>query len=208
MPFKLIIDPEIILAWQARNISSQSLDGDAFDNPAIGVIWEDAYVLVIRDLVQLPNGNITPYIRVVGTASIQGATGVAVLAHMKGNFLLLQHFRHATRSWHLEIPRGFGTVGIGPEENARKELLEEAGGEVSDELLDLGPMHSDTGMLETEVRLFWAPLRSAGKPENSEGIACLKWVEVEELAQLIATGEISDSFTIAAFTRARLRGLL
>src|SRR6185312_2069263 len=91
----------------------------------VGIAYEDQYLFILRDAVRFPDGSTNTYIRVVDPEG--GAHGVIVLAMHQGNVLLLNHFRHATRRWHLEIPRGFGEPGLSGEENARRELEEEIG---------------------------------------------------------------------------------
>ena len=121
--------------------------------------------------------------------------------------MLLRHFRHATRDWHLEIPRGFGEPGVSAADQARQELREEIGAEVS-KLVELGVFHSNTGTAADRVYLFLAELHTMGEPQVSEGISSIQTRPPGEVAEEILSCAISDSFTIGAFTRAWLRGLL
>ena len=61
------------------------------------------------------------------------------------------------------------------------------------------------------TRLFVAEIRAFGKPQAEEGITDVRLYPAREVAELIKTGQITDGFTIAAFTRAwllaRLPGL-
>jgi ADP-ribose pyrophosphatase len=75
-------------------------------------------------------------------------------------------------------------------------------------LVDLGILYSNTGIQGDAVRLFYAKLSSVGKPARSEGIESFRWVSVAGLEAMMRDGEITDGFTIAAYTRAKLRGLL
>ena len=70
----------------------------------IGVVYEDPYLIVLRDAVRRPDGSLGTYAR---TLPASGAAGAAVLPLLDGKIVLLRRFRHATRKWHLEIPRGF-----------------------------------------------------------------------------------------------------
>jgi hypothetical protein len=50
--------------------------------------------------------------------------------------------------------------------------------------------------------------RRMALPNELEGIKSILWVTVAELEAMIRDGAITDGFTIAAFTRARLKGLI
>jgi ADP-ribose pyrophosphatase len=122
--------------------------------------------------------------------------------------VLVRHFRHSTRDWHWEIPRGFGAPDSDPAADARRELLEEIGVEAS-ALHDLGVTFPDTGATGTPVQLFYAEIVDtpvASDPE--EGIDDVRTVSASEFAAMIRDETISDGFTLNAYARAVLRGFL
>jgi ADP-ribose pyrophosphatase len=92
-------------------------------------------------------------------------------------------------------------------DQALQELQEEIGAH-AENLIDLGSFHSNTGTASDRVELFVAVIKELGKPQTSEGISKLEVYPPSQVAELILSSEITDSFTIAAFTRAWLRGLL
>ncbi|MCL6507582.1 MAG: NUDIX hydrolase, partial [Bryobacteraceae bacterium] len=150
------------------------------------------------------------------TVTAGNASGVVVMPVLAGddvrpaeagNVVLVRHFRHATRSWHLEFPRGFGTPGSHPDDDARTELREEIGA-VSARLVDLGLVYADSGLSGTPVKLYFAEITTFAGPEAAEGITAVELVSPDRLAALIRDGEITDGFTINAYTRALLRGLV
>jgi ADP-ribose pyrophosphatase len=147
------------------------------------------------------------YGRSVATASLKGGRATVVLPEHEGKILLVHLFRHVTRKWHHEIPRGYGEPNVSPEENAYKEIEEEIGGEVS-ELVNLGELYNNNGYEVIPVSLFYAKLKSVGKTNINEGIESLVWLTVEELEEWISSGKINDGFTIASYTRAKLKGLI
>jgi ADP-ribose pyrophosphatase len=176
-----------------------------------GVVYEDPYLIVVRDAVRRPDGSLGTYTR---TMSASGFAGVAVLPLLDGKVVLLRHFRHATRNWHLEIPRGFGEAGVSAAQQALQELREEIEAEVAS-LIYLGAFHTNTGSASDQVELFLAEILALGSPQAAEGIDAIEVRSPTEVAQLIHgdeadgfLGTITDSFTIGAFTRAWLRGLL
>ena len=171
----------------------------------VGIAFQDQYMLILRDAVRFPDGTLGTYIRTVPPD--QGAPGVVVLPLHEGDVLLVNHFRHATRTWHLELPRGFGHPGLTPEESARAELQEEIGATAS-RIEELGRVYPDSGADAGGVMLFLAYVSSHGEVDRQEAITELVRVPVVKLEQLISNNTITDGFTIAAYTRAKLRRLL
>lgn len=121
--------------------------------------------------------------------------------------LLIRHFRHATRTWHLEIPRGFGTKGFSSEENARREIKEEIGATVS-RLISLGQVYPDAGAQAEYNDFFYAEIESYGEVEADEAITELLTTPTAEFERMIRDNEITDGFTITAYGLAKARGLL
>jgi len=208
VPIRIILDQNDIHEWQHQRVS-QLIQGSCPSIWAdIGIVFDDPYVVILRDLVEFPGGGRGGYIRLYNRAYLEGgAAGVAMLPEKDGQVLLLYNFRHATRSWHWEIPRGFGEPGVGAEAQAHKEIAEETGGVVS-ELVDLGLYYNNTGLEGNPVYLFLARLETVGQPETTAGIDTMRWTPLDELEQMIACAEITDGFTIAAYTRAKLNGLI
>jgi ADP-ribose pyrophosphatase len=169
-----------------------------------GIVYADPYVTLLRDPVRYPGGGLGLYLRMLATT---GVPGVVVLPLLADGVLLLEHYRHATRSWHLEAPRGYGERGDDDERNARRELFEELGAEAS-ELIPLGPLHPDTGLVAGHVVLYAARVSGYGEVEREEGIRRAVRFSFAEAERLVGEGRITDGFTLAALYRARLAGLL
>src|SRR5437667_3350310 len=91
----------------------------------VGIAYRDQYVLLLRDAVCLPDGSVDLSIRSVDNG--KEVPGVFVLPVHQKSVLLIRHFRHETRSWHLEIPGGFGMPGMSSGDSAQRELKEEIG---------------------------------------------------------------------------------
>jgi ADP-ribose pyrophosphatase len=203
-PFTILSEPSAVAAAedaQKAQLAARSLPVSWADT---GVVYEDPYLIVMRDAVRFPGGFLGTYSRGIPPT---GAVGAAVLPVLGDQVVLLDHARHATRTWHLEIPRGFGEPGVRAADQARQELLEETGADAVN-LIDLGPFHANTGMASDLTQLFVAEIRELGKPQVAEGIVGFKICPARQAARLIKDGQITDSFTIAAFTRAWLFGAL
>ena len=170
----------------------------------VGVAYQDYYMLVLRDAVRFPDGTRWTYFRFV---NVENAQGVITLPVYREQVLLTRHFRHATRKWHIEIPRGFGDKGLSNEENARRELIEETSATIT-RLVSLGQAYPNTGAGNECNEFFYAEISSYGAVDPREGISELFLVTIPEFEDLLRDGTIDDEFTIVAYTRAKLRGLL
>lgn len=173
-----------------------------------GLHYEDEYFRVLRDPVRFASGKLGMYVRIIPPAAAQGSAGAAMLPILgNGNVVLLNHYRHATRQRHIEIPRGFAEPGESCEAAARRELKEEIGSEDAT-WSPLGQMHTNTGLSSDFAHLFlarvkaWDPAKA--KNEESEGLE----MPLAQFRSKIASGEITDSFTVAAWARAVASGLL
>ncbi|MFD3440639.1 NUDIX hydrolase [Streptomyces sp. NPDC058685] len=190
---------------EAGGIDIVDPDAAATDSgEGAGVFYSDPYIRVVRDAVRFPDGRRGTYVRILKASD---GAACAVLPVLDGRVALLENYRHAIRSWVLEIPRGFGTDGLSAHENALKELREEICGEVAS-LTPIGSVHPDTGMQADAVPLFLARLESFGAVETSAGIRRVVLLTTDDVNRKIADGTLADGFTLAALIQARVRGLL
>lgn len=204
---RIIRDESFIQDWQRerKNLLIESnLPQEWAD---IGIVLEDPYNIILRDLVQFPNGRVNGYTRSIATASLRGGQAVVVLPEYQGKLLLLHQYRHAPRKWHYHVPLGYGEPNIPARENAKKEIEEETGAKVA-ELVSLGILFANVGFEAIPADLFYARIDRVGMPEVNEGIESFVLLTVEDLEKWIADEKITDGFTIAAYTRAKLRGLI
>ncbi len=131
----------------------------------------------------------------------------AVLAVVEdGRIPLIRQYRPAVERFLFELPAGAIREGEGPEDVARRELLEEAGC-TADELVPLGMVYPDTGRLTSRAWTYVAPVArvvSAPKPDANEPLD-LVFVRPEELGDLMAAGEFASAGHLAAVSLALLR---
>ncbi|TXL92809.1 NUDIX hydrolase [Streptomyces sp. IB2014 016-6] len=195
---EVLLDPADIEAAR-RGVGS--------DEP-VGVVYGDRFITLVRDAVRFPGGGLGLYLRVLPAT---GAPGVVVLPLIGAgpdgpDVVLVEHYRHATRAWHLEAPRGNGEAGSAAPENAIRELREELGVRL-DELIPLGRVHADTGLLGSHAELYAARISAVGALDTAEGIRRAVVMPLRRAEELIGRGGITDGYTIAVLTRARLAGL-
>jgi len=202
---RIVSDAVEIASVEAAMAERFLAQGLPSDWARAGIMYEDPYILLLRDAVIFPDGKPGLYHRIIGRHD--EPTGVAILGRYRGDVVLVRHFRHPSRRWHLEIPRGAVAIGETPTEMAHVEISEEIGGTIRS-LERLGVLHGASALVRHSVVLVYAELETIGTPALGEGIAEIVPVSPATLECMIRDGAITDSFTIAATFHARLRGLL
>jgi ADP-ribose pyrophosphatase len=204
---RVLLDPAEIAAVEqtmrerlrARGLSA----ADARAQSAVGIVFDDPWIFVLRDAVEFPDGSRRTHTRTLNRVG----QGAAVLPVLDGDIVLTRQYRHAVRGFLLEIPRGGIEPGQTPEAAARSELKEEIGAEAG-ALVPLGFLHGSTNLYASGAHLFFCRLTTLGRPQLHEGIVGIERLAPRAFETKLLAGEIVDSFTVAAFAHARLRGLL
>lgn len=171
----------------------------------IGVIYEDEYIVFLKDAVRFADGMTGTYIRIYH----KNEGGVAILIFCGDKILLLNHFRHSLRKWVWETPRGFGEKNQSPIENALRETNEELGVQPYNVEL-LGEIAPDAGVFGNTVTLFKAnvPNECNINFEVHEGIGGFRLFSKSEVKEAIVSGEIVDGITIASIALAEYKGII
>jgi ADP-ribose pyrophosphatase len=128
--------------------------------------------------------------------------GAAVLPlHDDGSVTLIRQLRPAVGRDMLEIPAGRLSPDEPPEACAGRELVEETGLRAT-RLHPLGAVHPSPGILDEIIHLFLATGLTQGEaePEAYEEIEAVR-LPLTEALELVRSGEITDSKTIAALAR-------
>jgi 8-oxo-dGTP pyrophosphatase MutT (NUDIX family) len=114
--------------------------------------------------------------------------------------VMVEQWRHGTRSIHLETPGGLMDVGETPEQCARRELLEETGHEAG-EVLRLGTVHPNPAIqnnLQHYVLATNCRRVAALRLDHTEDIV-VRLVPLAEVPDMIRTGKITHSVVIGGF---------
>lgn len=166
---------------------------------------ENPWVHLYFDRVKWPNGTLGRFNRIV-----EGKTnaGVAVLPIAGAMVGLIRQFRYPIDEEVWEIPRGFSdtTVAAG---DAARELKEETG-LAAKQLIPLGQIHPNSGLLSATVLLFAAVCdnKDVAQPVDTDEVIEFKWFPTSWVFTEAAEGRIKDAFTIAALFRAHRANLL
>ena len=199
--YEILLDEHEIERARRDALTRRRAEGLPTEDTRVGVLAVDPYLVVMRDAVRFADGSYGLYNR------LMVPSGVAILPVLGNAIALLHRFRHGTRRWHIEAPRGsFSGAGTFMEE-AERELLEEIGSRPT-ALVDLGQLHSTTGCLDETHQLYLGRIEGVGTPDKHEAIETITVLPVATVERLITEGEITDGPTLALFLRARLRGYL
>jgi ADP-ribose pyrophosphatase len=198
-------DPQRINSIESSKVKELISKGGCSENAKVGIVYHDQFLMVLRDAVVFPNGKTGTYIRAV--SETKENHGVVILPKYGNKWVLIEHFRHATRNIEIEIPRGFSEPDLSGEQNALRELKEEINCTIKS-LYPLGSMVENSGLSESETYLYLADVDSIGEPDIEEGIERIVLYSTDELMQSIKENRIKDSFTVSAVLKAYLLGYM
>lgn len=177
---EILTDPEKMAAIEKK----QARD--------VGVVWRDKYWLWVNDACRFPSGHEGIYARILWVKSLTGVPGVAVMPILpNGKIVLNCNYRHATRSWEIELPRGIINAGETLEDAARREALEETK-MVIDSLVRLGEIPPDSGVITSVIPIFVAKVvkEQNAEQEETEAIEGTIALTRDEIKQAFAQGYI------------------
>ena len=167
----------------------------AWEWSQVGIVAEDQYLFWIRDAVLFPSGEKGTYDRILWKSALEAPPGVAIFPYLADRkVVLILNYRHATRSWELELPRGLLKEGETVRTAAARELQEETGYHVDDSLL-LGTMAVDSGILTTVIPVLACRAidPSDRKYDFSEAIALNITLSINELETALLKGFLDVS---------------
>ena len=199
--FRILPGEPMIERAKADAAALRAKHGMSHEDLRVGVLADDPYVVALREAVEFPDGRFGLYNRFIVPA------GVVVLPLLGADIVVMYRYRHGTRSWHYEFPRGIVEPGENDREAVRRELLEEIGGR-ADDVVALGEVHSSSGITNERSETFLARLIELGQPDRHEAVRRIDVLGVENFRRKVAAGEITDGPTLAAYTQAAARGLL
>lgn len=201
---KIITDKKRILTEQ-RNIRAKlKKEGKPACWIDIGVLAEDPWFYILRDMVEFPDGKVWGYNRWIGRKSEEGgAFNVVLMCMQNERVLMIRKYRHEVRNWVWEFPSGFGEQGLSAEESAHNELRE----------IGLIPSHLTLLTQIVEGRggtsVFYVAIDTDQKYmlNRDEGIDDYRWASIAELEQVIRNGILGDGFSLWAYSLAKMKNI-
>jgi ADP-ribose pyrophosphatase len=124
-----------------------------------------------------------------------------ILPLLEPFIVLVNAFRHGTRRWHLEAPRGMFD-GDEPTSELRREHKEEIGA-TPVEIVDLGAFHPSAGVVDKCLYLYLVRIDRIDEVDPHEAIAEVQTFSAAEFEQLAADGEGTDGPTLGVYLRAK-----
>jgi ADP-ribose pyrophosphatase len=152
-------------------------------------LYENPWYLLRQDDVILPNGEQTVY-NVIDKSN--AAWVVPILTD--GRMVLINQYRYAIDDWCLEIPAGGIYGDADPEATARKELLEEIGGQ-AESLAFLGQFWTMNG-IGNELGFFFlgTNVTLSEKPQHeATEVIELKIIDAAKAIAMAKSGQIADA---------------
>ncbi|HCB11097.1 MAG TPA: hypothetical protein DEO94_02930 [Cyanobacteria bacterium UBA11991] len=120
--------------------------------------------------------------------------------------ILVKQFRYPLKRTILEVPAGKLEKDENPDDAAKRELEEETGYRAKN-WKSLGYINTTPGICTEKLYLYFASdLEYVGDhPDKGEVLQCFEY-GLDEIYKMIQDGEINDSKTICAVTRAFCKG--
>ncbi len=162
-----------------------------------GRIYASPFNTLLVDPIQGQQEQYYPYERVLPTAG----DGVVIVPVHAGKLILLNQYRHALQDRQYCFPRGFAEPNQTPEENVRRELAEELHAVPVSEPVCLGRIAPDSGLTSRLTAVYLVQIDHYEVKTGYEGIHDVRECTPEQLKAMIREKELTDGYTIGAFTQ-------
>ena len=166
-------------------------------------VYENPWIRVVEDDVELPTGHRTIY----GIVQCKDAVGMLPFVD-DDHVLLVQQYRYVAGRPTWEMPTGGVADGESRLVAAQRELAEEAGYEAG-ELVALTTYHTSKSVVDETAHLFEAHALTSVigvVPDETELIRRSVFA-FDDVVRMVVSGEITDSMTvIGVLLAARRRG--
>ncbi len=163
-------------------------------------IYDNAWINLKEHQVINPNGGKGIY----GKVHFKNlAIGVVVLDE-EDHIWLVGQYRFPINQYSWEIPEGGGPLDVDPVDSAKRELLEETGIRAKD-WQEIQRMHLSNSVSDELAIIYLAHNLSYGEaePEETEQLIVRK-LPFEEAYQLVLSGEITDSLSVAGILKVKI----
>jgi ADP-ribose pyrophosphatase len=164
------------------------------------VKFETPWISVVKHDVINPSGRESLY-GVVNFKNV--AIGILPLDENRNTWLVGQ-WRYPLNQYSWEIPEGGSPLNDDPLESAKRELKEETG-LVADTYKEIGRIHTSNSVCNEFGILYLAIglTQEEAEPEETEDLQ-VKKLPFEEAFQMVMSGEITDSLSMAAILKTRI----
>lgn len=167
------------------------------NNCKLGVVFENDYFSLVVDLIENSSGKRYTYARIINRNEYNG---VVIIPLLNNRIIFLKQFRHGTREYEIELPRGFSDGDKTAQGNAENEIFEELGVSTT-KIAYLGNVVSNTGLSGGLVHIFICEIESVGNLSVDEGIKETIQLSLLEAEEYIKQNRIRDCFTLSAICK-------
>ena len=163
-------------------------------------VYENRWIRVREDQVELPNGETTIY----GVVECAGCVGVLPFLDAE-TVVLVGQYRYVFGGFYWEMPTGSMRRGESEEAAVQRELAEEAGYEAA-RLVKLCAYHTSKSVVDETANIYLAEgLRPIELPPDPTEFIEVQTFAFDEVVRMVERGEITDSMTIVAVLHAARR---
>ena len=163
--------------------------------------FEGKVVKVLRDDIETSDGY-KSFREVV----VHNGGGVIVALPNDKKGLLTKQYRYPLKNTNIELPAGKLEIGENPDDAAPRELEEETGYRAKN-WKSLGFIYTSPGICTEKLYLYFASdLEFIGEHPDEGEIIKSKEFALTQVFEMIKNGEINDSKTICALSRAFCKG--
>lgn len=165
------------------------------------LVYHGAIVDFYKDTVQVPNGNVVEW-------DFIGHKGAAAVVPVRedGKLLMVRQYRNALDRYTLEIPAGGLNGPFEPTLDAAARELEEETGYCSHDLELLLTIRTTVAFCNEKIDIYVAKNLVKGEQHLDEDeFINVEAYSVEELSDMILSGKIEDSKTVAAIMSYRVK---
>ena len=167
------------------------------------IVYNGKVITVIKDDIETSDGH-------KSFREVVLHSGGVVIAALKDKetILLVKQYRYPIKKVNLELPAGKLEKGENPDFAAKRELEEETGYRAN-RWESLGYINTTPGICDEKLYLYFASeLEFVGEhPDEGEIIKAQEY-KLADVFEMIKNGEINDSKTICALSRAFFKGFL
>lgn len=164
----------------------------------ISAVYENPWIRLEHHQVLNPAGKEGIY----GKVHFKNRAMAIVPVDQEGNTWLIGQYRYALDEYAWEIPMGGGPIGLDMLESAERELREETGLS-AEKWTEIMRIHTSNSVTDEEGIVYLAEELSQGETEFEETeVLQIKKLPFAEVLEMVMTGQITDSISVAAILKA------
>jgi 8-oxo-dGTP pyrophosphatase MutT (NUDIX family) len=162
------------------------------------LVYENPWIRVEENQIINPAGKDGIY----GTVHFKNRAMAIIPIDKNGDTWLIGQFRYALNQYSWEIPMGGGLIGADFLESAKRELKEETG-LIADKWTEILKIHTSNSVTDEVGLVYLAEGLTQGETEFEETeILQIKKLPFKEALEMVMSGEITDSISLAGILKA------